>query len=98
MRLAGIYRKYLSPWVVVAIGGAIFVLTFLYLGQKDITNQYFIFHNPAYPIVSHTHGWIYVVQALILVFVSITILELFSLYVGTPRRLYTDKKGQECIY
>jgi uncharacterized membrane protein len=45
--------------------------------------------------VSHTHGWIYVVQALILVFVSITILELFSLYVGTPRRLYTDKKGQE---
>ncbi len=95
MRLAGIYRKYLSPWVVVAIGGAMFVLTFLYLGQKDITNQYFIFHNPAYPVVSHTHGWIYVVQALILVFVSITILELFSLYVGTPRRLYTDKKGQE---
>ncbi|MFZ6037321.1 MAG: hypothetical protein ACOYU1_03610 [Bacteroidota bacterium] len=64
MRFAGIYRKYLSPWVVVAIGGSVFVLTFLYLGQKDITNPYFIFHNPAYPIVSHAHGWLYVVQAL----------------------------------
>ena len=95
MRFAGIYRRYLSPWVVVAIGGSVFVLTFIYLGQKDITNQYFIFHNPAYPIVSHTHGWIYVVQALILVFVSITILELFSVYAGTARSLFTDKRGQE---
>jgi hypothetical protein len=95
MRFAGIYRKYLSPWVVVAIGGSVFVLTFLYLGQKDITNPYFIFHNPAYPIVSHAHGWLYVVQALILVFLSITVLELFSLYIGTARRLFTDKKEQE---
>lgn len=95
MRFAGIYRKYLSPWVVVAIGGAIFVLTFLYLGQKDITNQYFIFHNPAYSVVSHTHGWIYVVQVLILVFVAITILELFSVYAGTARSLFTDKREQE---
>lgn len=67
----------------------------LYLGQKDITNPYFIFHNPAYPIVSHAHGWLYVVQALILVFLSITVLELFSLYIGTARRLFTDKKEQE---
>jgi hypothetical protein len=95
MRFAGIYRKYLSPWVVVAIGGSVFVLTFLYLGQKDITNPYFIFHNPAYPIVSHAHGWLYVVQALVLVFLSITVLELFSLYIGTARRLFTDKKEQE---
>lgn len=95
MRFAGIYRRYLSPWAVVAIGGSVFVLTFLYLGQKDITNQYFIFHNPAYPVVSHTHGWIYVVQTLILVFVSITILELFSVYAGTARSLFTDKRGQE---
>ena len=95
MRFAGIYRKYLSPWVVVAIGGSVFVLTFLYLGQKDITNPYFIFHNPAYPIVSHAHGWLYVVQALILVFLSITVLELFSLYIGTARRVFTDKKEQE---
>jgi len=95
MRFAGIYRKYLSPWVVVAIGGSVFVLTFLYLGQKDITNPYFIFHNPAYPIVSHAHGWLYVVQALILVFLSITVLELFSLYIGTARRLFIDKKEQE---
>jgi hypothetical protein len=95
MRFAGIYRKYLSPWVVVAIGGAVFVLTFLYLGHKDITNPYFIFHNPVYPIVSHTHGLLYVVQALILVFISITVLELFSVYVGTARRLFTDKKEQE---
>lgn len=95
MRFAGIYRKYLSPWVVVAIGGSVFVLTFLYLGQKDITNPYFIFHNPAYPIVSHAHGWLYVVQALVLVFLSITVLELFSLYIGTARRLFTDKNEQE---
>lgn len=95
MRFAGIYRKYLSPWVVVAIGGAVFALTFIYLGHKDITNPYFIFHNPAYPIVSHTHGLLYVVQALILVFISLTVLELFSVYVGTARRLFTDKKEQE---
>ena len=95
MRFAGIYRRYLSPWVVVAIGVSVFVLMFVYLGQKDITNQYFIFHNPAYPVVSHTRGWIYVVQALILVFVSITILELFSVYTGTARTLFTDKRGQK---
>lgn len=71
------------------------MLTFLYLGQKDITNPYFIFHNPAYPIVSHAHGWLYVVQALVLVLLSITVLELFSLYIGTARRLFTEKKEQE---